>query len=497
MPRDAARSVANPEGKRLLRAVVDQARQVDEEAFGALVVRSEIAACPSRPDPARYRPGRGRGASRARASGASSPPCVTSIGSRRGSTGFSSTPATPKPGVAGGHGQRRPARDGRPGLDRQLHGGPRPRSARSVPATAAGAARNLRLPPRPRDDSSPRSPIPSASHWDGEVPAVVCHRIDCGPRSRCRSPLLDTSTWHDHAARSRQPPCAYLADRIDVLPDRVADAVLDEAHRTRQRVVFGPRRTPVMNSTFKVILAAAAVLPWSSPGSAFCLETTPPWADRAQHLRQQVHRPARVPRLACCPPNSRESATMWLLAPTCGAGGATPADITFTVPAGWTSRYGIPNKDSGGPGEIAVGNWIIANVYTDPCQWQGSLLDPPSARPSTTWQPRWRPRRIATPQSQRMSCWAATRKASRVVDPSGPRPGHLRRRGDPDLGCAWRRHRPNTTAKLGIHPGQLNMVYIVDVNGERLVIDSWHMPGTSAADLAELDAILASMRIPP
>ena len=57
-------------------------------------------------------------------------------------------------------------------------------------------------------------------------------------------------------------------------------------------------------------------------------------------------------------------------------GDATPADITFTVPAGWTSRYGIPNKDRGGPGEIAVGNWIIANVYTDPCQWQGALLDP-------------------------------------------------------------------------------------------------------------------------
>ena len=58
------------------------------------------------------------------------------------------------------------------------------------------------------------------------------------------------------------------------------------------------------------------------------------------------------------------------------AGGATPADITFTIPAGWMSRYGIPHKDRGGPGEIAIGNWIIANVYTDPCQWQGSLLSP-------------------------------------------------------------------------------------------------------------------------
>ena len=50
---------------------------------------------------------------------------------------------------------------------------------------------------------------------------------------------------------------------------------------------------------------------------------------------------------------------------------------------------------------------------------------------------------------------------------------------------------------LGMHPGQLNEVDIVDVGGDRLVIDTWHMPGTSAADLAELKSILASLRIEP
>ena len=56
---------------------------------------------------------------------------------------------------------------------------------------------------------------------------------------------------------------------------------------------------------------------------------------------------------------------------------------------------------------------------------------------------------------------------------------------------------PVDTEHLGMHPGQLNVTYIVDVNGKRLIIDTWHMPGTSAADVAELDAILASMRIEP
>ena len=59
---------------------------------------------------------------------------------------------------------------------------------------------------------------------------------------------------------SREPDAllrAYLAEGMDVLPDRVVDAALDEVHRTRQRVVIGPRRTPFM---FRNILAAAAVI---------------------------------------------------------------------------------------------------------------------------------------------------------------------------------------------------------------------------------------------
>jgi hypothetical protein len=38
-------------------------------------------------------------------------------------------------------------------------------------------------------------------------------------------------------------------------------------------------------------------------------------------------------------------------------------------------------------------------------------------------------------------------------------------------------------------------VYMVDVDRRLLVIDASHMPATSAADLAELKAILASMII--
>jgi hypothetical protein len=50
---------------------------------------------------------------------------------------------------------------------------------------------------------------------------------------------------------------AYLADGMDVLPDRVVDAVLDEAHRTKQRAGFGLWRT---RSMYKTALGAAAAV---------------------------------------------------------------------------------------------------------------------------------------------------------------------------------------------------------------------------------------------
>jgi hypothetical protein len=45
--------------------------------------------------------------------------------------------------------------------------------------------------------------------------------------------------------------------------------------------------------------------------------------------------------------------------------------------------------------------------------------------------------------------------------------------------------------------GQREAVYIIDVDGQRLVIDTMSLPGASAADLAEFNQILASIRFEP
>ena len=61
---------------------------------------------------------------------------------------------------------------------------------------------------------------------------------------------------------------AYLAEGMEVLPDRVVDSVLDEVHRTRQRAVLDPWRTPMM---FRPALVAAVLAALVATGSFLVL----------------------------------------------------------------------------------------------------------------------------------------------------------------------------------------------------------------------------------
>lgn len=59
----------------------------------------------------------------------------------------------------------------------------------------------------------------------------------------------------------------------------------------------------------------------------------------------------------------------------------------------------------------------------------------------------------------------------------------------------WRTHGGGARGFFG--DAELNRVWVVDVEGERLVVNTLHYPGTSAEDIAELEAIVESIRIRP
>jgi hypothetical protein len=298
---------------------------------------------------------------------------------------------------------------------------------------------------------------------------------------------------------------AWLLDEApDRAPERLLTASRDRIQSTHQRRSKWPAwRVERMNSTLKLALGAAAVvavvvagiafLPRSDPsvGGPGDVPTASPAPTPAPTPTPTAAASAAVPEFPGVSDDVAPGTYRWL------AGGATPADITFTIPAGWMSRYGIPHKDRGGPGEIAFGNWLIANVYADSCQWQGSLLDPsvgPTVDDLATALVAQKGRNATAPVDVTLGGHAAKRVELSIpadLDRATCDGGVIRTWVAPGGDTAL----DNETENLGMHPGQLNVVYIVDVDGERLVIDTWHMPGTSAADLAELDAILVSMRI--
>ena len=261
-----------------------------------------------------------------------------------------------------------------------------------------------------------------------------------------------------------------------------------------------------MNSTLKIAGGAAAIVAVVLVGVAFLPRSSPPvgGAGGTPSASPSATPPpatptaaasAAVPEFPGVSDNVAAGTYRWKADQV-----TTPADITFTVPAGWTSRYAIPNKDRGGPGEIAVGDWIIANVYTDPCQWKGALLEPavgPTIDDLATALAAQKRRNATAPTDVTLGGYPAKRIELSIpadLDSATCDGGILRTWVAPDADPV----NPYVdTEHLGMHPGQVNVTYIVDVDGHRLVIDTWHMPGTSAADLAELDAILASMRITP
>jgi len=72
---------------------------------------------------------------------------------------------------------------------------------------------------------------------------------------------------------------------------------------------------------------------------------------------------------------------------------------------------------------------------------------------------------------------------------------------DLDFATCWAgefRSWTNTEDAARFHqgPGQHDLLWIIDVDGTRVVIDAGFYEGTSAADMAELQAILDSIQFP-
>jgi hypothetical protein len=172
--------------------------------------------------------------------------------------------------------------------------------------------------------------------------------------------------------------------------------------------------------------------------------------------------------------------------------------VTFTVPGGWEAFAGPPGvlrglwptgePGTGGPGGIAIQLRDVTTLKGDPCHWSGHDDDIPVG-PTVDDLVQALQEQTAYEASDPVDVVVGGYAGQRVdiVSPTGPF----------DAGCdegVWRFWDGEIYAQGPANRWQTN---ILDVDGTRLVIVVQDFPGTTAADRAELDAVVDSMVIEP
>jgi hypothetical protein len=283
---------------------------------------------------------------------------------------------------------------------------------------------------------------------------------------------------------------AFLAEGRTELPDRTYDEVRERIDQTRQRVVIGPWREPHMPVFARVALAAAAVLIAAVVGVNLLGGGGPPvGGPDPSPSASPVSSPIAVP-----PEGGDLEPGTYVME----AGALSPVHTTLTLPPDWeVMPGGIFFKGATGAGDApdaALAFWTVENVYGDVCRWLSSTpASPtgPTVDDLVTALGQQEGRDASAPTDVTVGGYRG-KKIDLVL--------HEFDFGTCDQGqpASWR-----SEGGTGSHGGyiyrggQRNSVYVIDVDGERVVVDTMYLPGTSDADVAELEQIVASVRFEP
>lgn len=269
---------------------------------------------------------------------------------------------------------------------------------------------------------------------------------------------------------------AWLDEGVTQLPDRVLDDVLDRVPGTRQRVRWFPWRLVRMLATASVSLGAAAVL--------IALAVALGWLPSVEIRIGVPPTPGPTPSPLG---NGALDPGTYLVRVTSGL------SVEVTVPQGWTAYEGWglwgPRTEFP-PDGMGLGFWQVGNLYADPLE--PSLMDPrigPTVDDLVDGL-------IAQPGH------ATSAPVDVTIDGFSGAMVELTIPEDAEFtecfagGTIYRLWVDISAGYRCLQgPGQIERIWVIDVNGTRLVIDAHHFPGTPAQDLAALDAVIASIRI--
>jgi hypothetical protein len=289
---------------------------------------------------------------------------------------------------------------------------------------------------------------------------------------------------------------SWLEEGATSLPDRVLDNVLDQLPATPQRRSWWPaRRFREMNSFAKFAVVAAAVLVVAFVGIRLVpgpgnVGVSPPSASPSPSP-SPVSSPVAIPAGDLSPGTYVRgpalSGGFWECPKPIAAGCTDTMGLAFTVPDGWSGVGGESIWLTDGRNAPPAGAGLLftrgAALYTDPCKFESGVVGPvgPTADDFANALADHPLLDVTTPVDVTLGGYTG-----KYVDLQVPA----------DLaGCDT--YRPWEPGIYAQGPAQRWHLWILDVDGQRVVVQSTDYAGTSSQDRAELQAIVDSIQFEP
>lgn len=175
------------------------------------------------------------------------------------------------------------------------------------------------------------------------------------------------------------------------------------------------------------------------------------------------------------------------------SGGRVYPRVVVTVPDGWANGDGwVIDGRPETPRWSAITFWDVNKVYAHPCDWRGEqLIDPGRTVDGLVEALVDRPLRNATaPVEVTVDGYQGY-----MLEWSVPTDIDFTSCDDSFFeswtGLGW------SSDRYQQGPGQVDRLWILDIDGSRLVIDAMYMPGATEQDREELFAVVDSIRFQP
>jgi hypothetical protein len=164
------------------------------------------------------------------------------------------------------------------------------------------------------------------------------------------------------------------------------------------------------------------------------------------------------------------------------------------MPAGWTAENGgqTISKHPNEPGEVGFNSYVVTEIYSDACSMDDALKEVGPAVDDLASALIGQPGPAASaPMDISLGGYAGKRIVLTVpadLDLATCRLGNI--------GLQIWLDEPGDKYLVLLADGTAT-IYIVDVNGERQVFSTQHRAGSSAEDITEMEAIIASIEFEP